>query len=63
MWWVPGVANVMCGRGQEMWIEETLRCNAPFAILCCAEAAVPESIVRLYAVVTVTVLVIRPRGR
>ena len=40
-----------------------LRCNAAFAILYCAEAAVPESIVRLYAVVTVTDLVIRPRGR
>ena len=31
-----------------------LRCNAAFAILYCAEAAVPESIVRLYAVITVT---------
>ena len=40
-----------------------LRCNAAFAILFCAEAAVPESIVRLYAVVTVTDLVIRLRGR
>ena len=40
-----------------------LRCNAAFAILYCAEAAFPESIVRLYAVVTVTDLVIRPRGR
>ena len=40
-----------------------LRCNAAFAILFCAEAAVPESIVRLYAVVSVTDLVIRPRGR
>ena len=39
-----------------------LRCNTAFAILYCAEAAVPESIVRLYAVVTVTDLVIRPRG-
>ena len=40
-----------------------LRCNAAFAILCCAEAAVPERIVRLYVVVTLTDLVIRPRGR
>ena len=40
-----------------------LRCNAAFAILYCAEAVVPEGIVRLYAVVTVTDLVIRPRGR
>ena len=40
-----------------------LRCNAAFAALFCAEAAVPESIVRLYAVVTVTDLVIRPLGR
>ena len=40
-----------------------LRCNAASAILYCAEAAVPEGIVRLYAVVTVTDLVIRPRGR
>ena len=31
--------------------------------LFCAEAAVPESIVRLYAVVSVTDLVIRSRGR
>ena len=42
---------------------DALRCNAAFAILYCAEAAVPESIVRLYVVVTVTDLVIRPRGR
>ena len=40
-----------------------LRCNAAFAVLFCAEAAVPDSIVRLYAVVRVTDLVIRPRGR
>ena len=38
------------------------RCNAAFAILYCAEAVVPEGIVRLYAVVTITDLVIRPRG-
>ena len=43
--------------------EKELRCNAAFAILYCAEAVVPEGIVRLYAVVTVTDLVIRPRGR
>ena len=42
---------------------DALRCNAAFAILYCAEAAVHESTVRLYAVVTVTDLVIRPRGR
>ena len=40
-----------------------LRCNAAFAILFCAGAAVPESIIRLYAVVSVTDLVIRPRTR
>ena len=47
------------------WMSKDLRCNAAFAILFCAEAAVPgpESIVRLYAVVSVTDLVIRPRGR
>ena len=43
--------------------EQHLRCNAAFAILYCAKAVVPEGIVRLYAVVTVTDLVIRPRGR
>ena len=49
------------GHSEELF--KKLRCNAAFAILYCAEAAVPESIVRLYVVVTVTDLVIRPRGR
>ena len=47
----------------DLTVHGALRCNAAFAILYCAEAAVPESIVRLYAVVTVTDLVTRPRGR
>ena len=42
---------------------KALRCKAAFAILHCVEAAVPESIVRSYAAVTVIDLVIRPRGR
>ena len=40
-----------------LFLQSCLRCNAAFAILFCAEAAVPERIVRLYAVVTVTDLV------